>query len=600
MSNAPTQTARPILFAVALLAGASGSARGEDLDSVMYRDPEVPVAKVVKVYPKGLTELWLVALDRPDRESPSRAALAIAEAHEGGMTGLNVTIPALVRLLDRPDQHPAVLSAAVRALAALDARDAAPAFLRLAKSGNPDVRDAIELTLARWDHKPARDLWIERIGQPPPHGRGALLAVRCLGTVRDERAAPRLRELALAPDTPPPLRLAAARALGEIRKSGSEADAAQLAGNTTPRGATGRLVGAALLRRHEGAETIRLLQKFAQDTEPAVAAVAVTRLSELGTKFLLPVLTAVLASPDAEVREHGIEAMFRNPSDDHARELARAFNDPHPAVRVRARQCLCGLADARRALVIERGVSALTGNWRGQEQAAILLGQLGHKPAAGRLVELLKASRPEVFVAAAWGLRQLAVPETLPKVLEHVRARHADLLLLGTKVNIMDAPTDAVDQQLSHLIQFIGHARYRAADSALRALVPRIIKPGLPPGFTPVGPAARAAAIWGLGLLHEGKPDDALATLLEGRITGDGMFGHDDERVRRMSALALGRMGSKRSLEVLRNTSDGKEPSASTVPNACRWALNRLTGEPIPEPGVVESVQRDWFLVPLK
>ncbi len=594
-------TNRSLALVLAVLASTTGVARGEDLDSVMYRDPEVPVAKVVKVYPKELIPLWSTALERPDRESPGQAALAIATAHEGGMTGLAVTVPALIRLLERPDPYPTVVSSAVRALVALDARDAAPTFLRLAKTGDPDVRESVELALARWDHKPARDLWIERIGQPAPHGRSTLLAARCLGTVRDDRAATRLRELALATDTLPPLRLAAARALGEIRRSGSEADAAQLAGDITPRGVTGRLVGAALLRRHEGDETVRLLQKFTQDKEPAVAALAVVRLSELGTKHVLPVLTAALASPDAEVRVHGVEAMFRNPSDSYVRELARVLNDPHPDVRVRARKCLRELAETpRRELVIERGVAALGGNWRGQEQAAILLGQLVHKPASGRLVELLKANRPEVFVAAAWGLRQLAVPETLPNVLEHVRKRHAEILLQGTNINTLAFPSDALDQQLSHLIQFLGQARYREADAALRAIVPRILKPGMPPGFTPVGPLARAAAIWALGLFHEGKPDDKLVTVIESRLTGDGMFGRDDERVRRMSALALGRMGAKQSIEALRSNSEDKAPSTSTVPNACRWALNRLTGEPIPPPGTIEAVQRDWFLVPLK
>ena len=39
---------------------------------------------------------------------------------------------------------------------------------------------------------------------------------------------------------------------------------------------------------------------------------------------------------------------------------------------------------------------------------------LDRKETAGRLVELLDFPRPEVFVAAAWGLRRLAVPFDLP------------------------------------------------------------------------------------------------------------------------------------------------------------------------------------------
>ena len=46
-----------------------------------------------------------------------------------------------------------------------------------------------------------------------------------------------------------------------------------------------------------------------------------------------------------------------------------------------------------------------TPRWRALEQATILLAVLDHKPAAPRLVDLLRFERPEVFVAAAWGLR---------------------------------------------------------------------------------------------------------------------------------------------------------------------------------------------------
>ena len=53
--------------------------------------------------------------------------------------------------------------------------------------------------------------------------------------------------------------------------------------------------------------------------------------------------------------------------------------------------------------MIEQATAALaTKQWRAQEQAAILLADLGHRPAGARLAELLSADRPEVFVTAAW------------------------------------------------------------------------------------------------------------------------------------------------------------------------------------------------------
>ena len=65
----------------------------------------------------------------------------------------------------------------------------------------------------------------------------------------------------------------------------------------------------------------------------------------------------------------------------------------------------------------------LAGNvkqWRGLEQATILLTLLDHKAAAKRMVQLLPTDRPEVAVTAAWGLRNLADPDTLQPVVDYV------------------------------------------------------------------------------------------------------------------------------------------------------------------------------------
>src|SRR5438874_1719365 len=91
-----------------------------------------------------------------------------------------------------------------------------------------EVLDSIiytEPALARWDHGPARAAWLERLNQPGLPGHGWLLALRGLGAVREPKAVPRLRELALGPATNPIVRLEAARALGVIRIEGSEGDA---------------------------------------------------------------------------------------------------------------------------------------------------------------------------------------------------------------------------------------------------------------------------------------------------------------------------------------------------------------------------------------
>ena len=59
----------------------------------------------------------------------------------------------------------------------------------------------------------------------------------------------------------------------------------------------------------------------------------------------------------------------------------------------------------------------------------------------------------------------------------------------------------------------------------------------------------------------------------------------EDERVRRMAAVTLGRMKAAQALPALRKYGSGP-PSENTTGNAAGWALAQITGEAIP-PAVV-------------
>src|SRR5207244_4924398 len=100
-------------------------ATDEVIDSVMYKDPDVPMPRVVKFFPPRLTSLWLWALERPDQDLKCQAAATIALAHRRGMPGLETTIAPLLQPLDQPGQHPTVRPAAAHALITRDARPAA-------------------------------------------------------------------------------------------------------------------------------------------------------------------------------------------------------------------------------------------------------------------------------------------------------------------------------------------------------------------------------------------------------------------------------------------------------------------------------------------
>jgi HEAT repeat protein len=576
-----------VLLAVSSMRGTAGEPPYPFIDSPMYQLPDLPKPGSVTVFPEEVIKLWLKALGRPEADLRYHAAATIAVAHRRGMKGLEATVAPLRAQLDRAEQHPNVRLAAARSLVTLDAKEAAPSFFEQAKSGTTELREVLEPALARWDYKLARALWLDRLRDPAAPHRPLVLAMRALAAVGEHQADDRLHEIALAPRGDPSTRVEAARALAVLRPAGLEKEAAQLAKDTSRRGLVERLVAAALLSRHASQEAIALLQRLAGDAEPPVAALAVARLLEIDEKLALGVLESLLKSHDAKLRSLGVEILRRQPSEKHLRLLADRLDDDHPDVRQAARRGMEGLGEKKelRTPVIAEGMRILqTGRWQGLEQATILLTHLDHKPAAPRMVELIWEGRPEVFVTAAWGVRRLAVPDTLQGVLWYVTNETELLRGLRRLPNRGDVTFEMIDHQLSQLNQFLGQWRYKPAEKVLRRFVPRQAKSNMP--------EARASGIWALGMLLEGKPDARLARQLAERLDDIGSMPPEDERVRYMAAITIGRMKAKSELAMVRKYNE----EGSYVHFACAWAVNQITGEPMPKAKTGVLVDRNWFL----
>jgi HEAT repeat protein len=561
----------------------------------MYKSPELPEPKVEWVFPEKAKDLWLKALERLEADLKCKAADAIARAHRQGVKGLEASVHPLMATLQRPDEHPAVRLAVARALVTLDVRDAAQPLFEQAQRGDSELRNMVEPALARWDWEPARAIWLARLTETAPRHRSLILAIRCLAIVKEAKAVEPLRQMVLSDTVQGPVRLEAARALGVLCVNGLERDAEQLVGAASPPGIVARQCAASLLQRHDSEMAIRLLQRLTRDDEPSVAALATARLVEMDTKLVLPSLDHVLASPDPNVRLLGVEVLFRQPSEKHIGLLAERLDDVHPDVRIKARVSFRELAarkELRDHIIAEASKALATRQWRSLEQATILLTQLDHKPAVSRLVELLRFERPEVFVTAAWGLRKLAVPDTLPAVLKHVEARLRQLPTAVGRFGEKEIPINMIDHELSQLNQFLGRQKYSPAEPVLRRFIPQ-------PGMTmPLGHEARAAAIWALGIIHEGKAVPDLVAALEDRLNHVAMpIPPEDRRVRLMSAITLGRMKAKAALPSLRKHYPNK-PTDNAIANACGWAIEQVTGEVVPPPETIRKMQRDWFLIP--
>src|SRR6266481_5057720 len=78
------------------------------IDSPMYKSPDLPMPRVVMVFPEEAIGLWLKALERPEADMRCKAADAIALAQRRGVKGLAATIAPLLAALDRADQHATV------------------------------------------------------------------------------------------------------------------------------------------------------------------------------------------------------------------------------------------------------------------------------------------------------------------------------------------------------------------------------------------------------------------------------------------------------------------------------------------------------------
>jgi HEAT repeat protein len=585
-------TIRPLTrFGVVLVLLGSTVARAE-IRPVFEadRDPEIHVPAPIQAHTKQVKPLWMQALVRPESDLQRLAADAFGRAHRAGVPDLQEAVPLLVSILESPTSHPAARLAAAQALVQFRAEDAAPKMAENAARYGADLRQIIEPALAAWGYEPQRAVWQARLAAKDVHSRDLILAIRCLAMTGDESQATALLDIVHDRFRPVAVRTEAARAAGLVRKEGLEADARRLIEGAGPPSLVNRLCAVRLLAGHSGEGARNLLVSMASDAEPAVATIALARLLEIAPDRALPVVPGALESVDPKVREQGVLIYGKVPDPQRVSAIVKRLDDRHPAVRGAARETLAVLAQ-RPELdePVRDGATAMLAseNWRGLEQAALLLAALDHKPAAPRLVELLEFARPEVNAAAAWGLKTLAIPETLPALLDKARRQNELQRAPG-------ADSAGLDEQTAHLLEAFGKMKHADAEPLLLEYVPKDFK---------IGEQSRRSAIWALGRLHEGVPDEPLAQKLAERLLDRGGSGENSRaesvRIKDVSVIAIARMRAVSQAPKLRGYFKPEIPP-TRLGMTIRWALMELTGESIPEPDAALLPDAGlWFLEPI-
>ena len=574
-----------VLLAALLVASVSWAESVPQLDSAMFEDPRIDHPEVEMRFSPKFKPIWIAALGYPETDLKQQAAFTIAWAHARGMEGLDEAIEPLTKNL-ASDSRLVVRLASARALVVLEASGAAETLFKQSQVDGLEMAQIVEPALARWNFEPMREIWRKRLDDVKADRKRSLLAIRGLGEVKDEQAVVAMRKIAMDVTQPPELRMAAGDSLGRIRSDGLEDAAGELADRTSPTSVIDRVIAARSLRGHSSEVAKTVLVELAQDDESSAAAIALNRLLEIDLDLIVPLAESALAKGDVNVRWPVAKTLVARPTATSLTLLGDLMADPNPKLRVFVTDSLYDLAESPELLpqVIEQGERMLQDErWQALEQSLRLLGKLDCEDQSDRFIELVKHQRTEVYVTAAWGLRHLAVNETLAPLLEFTRQRHGDVQQ-GT---VLGSP--GVVEQLVQLFQYFGQARYKPAEPLLRTFVPK----------DSAALEARAAAIWALGYIHEDKPDAKLVKALQARIRDTQSIPPEEDLVRRMSAVAIGRMKAREALNTLQEFRD-QEGVGSEVGYACAWAIKQMTGEEFEEPETPIGFYGNFFLEPLK
>jgi HEAT repeat protein len=355
------------------------------------------------------------------------------------------------------------------------------------------------------------------------------------------------------------------------------------------RDALADVLAATILGNDSNPAAIALYRILAKSKNSGAAVIAVEGLFSIDPAHLTDLTDELLRHKDVSIRRIAARALVSAPSADNILALTTLLSDVNPSLRMWTAERLVefGQQEEWNDIVIGETASLIeSASWRGIEQAVVVLTRLDHKPIAPQLVSLLDHERPEVFVTAAWALREIQVQETLPPMLAKAQSRFQDF-----KANAETMPIPPGDHvaQLCQLFQAFGRMKFREAEPLLREFVPKIGE---------LGDETRASACWALGYIREDDAPDELVQQLIQRLMDQNPENPELLDVRIMCAVSLGRMKSPTAVEPLQLVARRRGPDDS-LGQACGWALEKSTGQPRREPRPRFYSMTSYFLTPI-
>lgn len=559
------------------------------------RDPELKLPDRIRRLSSSYLELWIECLSGPEYELRREVARNITRAHREGFLDCSSAVDSLTAAMNDPATPRSVLVELARALITLDARDAAAKFKATLKQ-SPDIQFemVVEPALARWGDVEMLEIWQQRLRDENAPRYRRLLALRAIANLpqsmtTDEKLHTDLRTLIVNRQHKGTV-LEAARTLGQIKQAGSEPLARQLLEQPNEASLLELLAAVYLVHHHESKSSQQFLLRIITDSLNSSAKATAIRLAwrRLLTQQvaeLESLASNAIAHSDPEIRRAAIDTMIQFPSSEHVALLGKTLDDQHPEIRRAARQALWTLSqdEALNSEIRKAGQAAINrSSWREQEQAIVLLAMLNQSDAANRMLSLISSPRPEVTIAAAWGLRKLNVPAMSKSLLSIAEALDKQ---------IADGPEPKPHEltMLAHTFEALGNSDYKPATPLLKRWIsksePRV-NYEIP----------RYSAVWAIGRIHEGSEDTALATQLKQRFLDVDSFLPETSTVRYTAGIALGRIGFVQVVPDLKTFARIGNEEADL---AAAWSVERLTGEVFPPPKPQIESGALWRVVPI-
>ena len=582
----PSNSLRPLVV-IALLLGFASSFAAEEYPLLIWQDPKLELYKTKSSFTPQLKGVWIKSLQGTAPDVRRRACFTISLAHRRGLKGLEDAVPHLRKVLTSADENPLVRLEAAKALQLLGAKDAAVETVELIKGGFFENTLTLEPTLVEWKVAAAKEIWLARMKQPDCTAVAKSMAIRGLVALGTKEIIDPLQAIVKNKRAHLSVRIAAANALSRLADAATISKVEEQFANAGAFEVRRRLIAVHLIAEQKTTASLDKLKKLSEDSLGVIAAVAAEALVRNDPEWARENATRFLISNEPRICRCGLEALANDTSRSAMARIARQMNNRFSSVRTRAREILekhsrNPLARLRVLGVIDDNLLRRFGtNWRGLSELARLIGNLKAKEKAAYLNGMVSHPRREVATPSAWAAAELAMPITFRAVLDQA-------IVLSHRSKMSDPNMEDTEIQFALLLQTFAKQPYRDAMPLLQSLVGKNINIGAKP---------RAVAIWLLGKYYEGKRNEPLVRELVGRLNDIDSMIAEAADVRAMSAVAIARINTKLGKDSLDRFVEDTNPS---VKAACRWAMNKREGTPIPPAPVRILGADDWFIQALE